>query len=223
MTQTFDLKNSLEIRTTLDRSVYRTFGTVDIHSAVPEWVTTYGSSSGSRVEEVMLSGTTSGSSGYRDRLSRPTSDRPEIIREMALLEAAARAENGILFVTILKLIRWESRQAEDYVQAIRLALAAGFHPAAWELVEAGFKRFPENAELNHIWQIFAPTKATSQSLPDRGAAVDMQWLKDHRDLYQGRWVALKSGELLGVGQNYQELIEQVGNPKGRGILITVVY
>ncbi len=40
---------------------------------------------------------------------------------------------------------------------------------------------------------------------------------------QGRWVALRDGQLLGVAETAEQLVAQVGEIKNRGILVTQVY
>lgn len=48
-----------------------------------------------------------------------------------------------------------------------------------------------------------------------------QWIKEHRQQYRGRWVALKAGELLADGASSHELLQRVKPTETT--LLTVVY
>jgi hypothetical protein len=225
MTQLTDQATIFDRLTVPGNSEQTFLGTADVvqETTPPGWILNLPAKPGIRCEEI-TSETLGGPASSTGISQPPTSDRSEGDREMLLLEAAARADNGLIFVTILKSIRWDTRKAEDYNKAIRLALSAGYHPSAWKLSEEGAKRFPDDAELQRIWHIFAPSKAVISALPSKiNASADILWLKENRAMYQGKWVALKDGNLLAVGEGFQELFDKVGNTKGRGILITLVY
>lgn len=49
---------------------------------------------------------------------------------------------------------------------------------------------------------------------------DMEWLRQNSPRYAGYWVALKDGQLLAVARTFLGLVEVIGNPRGRGILVT---
>lgn len=225
MTQLLDQYTITDMATTLGGVETRIAGTAIAHAATPAWlVAGITLLPGARVEEAAFSETTTGRTDFSGGSHRPTSDLPDANQDMALLESAAQADNGMGFVTILKSIHWETRPAEDYIKAIRLALAAGFHPSAWEMVDKGAKRFPDHPDLQKMAKLFAPARVIHAHLPpNNDAAENIRWLKENRGKYQGKWVALKGSQLLAVGESYHEVIDQIGNPKGRGILITVVY
>jgi hypothetical protein len=144
--------------------------------------------------------------------------------EMAELVAAAEARDERAFIEVAKTINWSTRSASDYVKAIRLAISAGVHLKARHLATEGAKRYPANIELNKMSRILAPPQILSSSLPPRpDAGADMQWLRTHGDEFRGQWVALKAGDLLRSASTFDEIIQMVGNPRGRNILVTKVY
>jgi len=144
--------------------------------------------------------------------------------EMAGLVAAAEASDERAFIEVTETINWSTRSASDYVKAIRLAISAGVHLKARHLATEGAKRYPANIELNKMSRILAPPQILSSSLPPRpDAGADMQWLRTHGDEFRGQWVALKAGDLLRSASTFDEIIQMVGNPRGRNILVTKVY
>lgn len=146
---------------------------------------------------------------------------------MAQLEKAAAASDPYdvsAFVTAVKAIDWESRPAADYVGAVYLALNVGAHLTARHLAMAGAGRFPDHAELQKMAYILAPPKATiSKGGPHPGIKADMTWLKQNWDTYRGHWVALRDGQLLAVADSLDGLVEQVGEIRNTGIMVTPIW
>lgn len=48
-----------------------------------------------------------------------------------------------------------------------------------------------------------------------------KWIKEHREEYVGRWVALRDDVLIADGANYAEMRSKL--PTLRGLLITPVF
>lgn len=165
---------------------------------------------------------TGSSTGYESMIIEQTSaTNPD--DAMAKLVAAAETGNEDAFITAAKLIDWRTRSPEDYVRAVQLALTAGAHLKARQLAAEGSALYPDHDELQKYAHVLAPPKILARGLPpDPNAGADMRWLKAHWEEYRGQWVALRGGELLGVASTWRDLIEKVGNPKGRGILVTRV-
>ncbi len=144
--------------------------------------------------------------------------------ELAALEAAADAQDEMTFVATYEDMDWPSRPPKDFVGAIRLALAAGAHMAARKLAQAGAQRYPEDEALQRWSYLLAPPQVTvSKRPPNPGITANRDWLKTNWPDYHHKWVALRNGQLLGVADSMDEVIEQVGDVKGTGILVTKVY
>jgi hypothetical protein len=164
-----------------------------------------------------------------EKTKRPTKAAKEIPagEEMARLEAAAEASTVFdvaPFAAAYEAVRWSERPADDYARAVHLALGIGAHLIARNLALEGAKRYPSHAELQKMAYILAPPKVTvSTRPPDPSAKGNMAWLKKHWDEYRGRWVALRGGELLAVADSLDGLIEQVGEIKNSGIMVTPVW
>jgi hypothetical protein len=142
--------------------------------------------------------------------------------QMAGLKAAAEAGDEDSFLVALKNLDWQTRPAKDYIHAMCLALQAGAHQAARRLSAEGIECFPDNSELQKYARVFAQPKVTSNSLPpDLTLKTNREWLLNNRELYRGKWVAVRNGQLLGTAQSLQDLIEQIGVTKGT--LLTMVY
>jgi hypothetical protein len=148
--------------------------------------------------------------------------------EWSALEAAAAAPNEFVgemaFVTAYRAIDWGSKPAADFVRAIRLALEAGAHMAARKLAQTGAEKYPEDEALQRWAYLLAPPKVTVlKQPPNPGITANRDWMKANWETYQGKWVALRSGELLTVADSMDGVLEQVGDVKGTGILVTRVY
>lgn len=110
------------------------------------------------------------------------------------------------------------------MQSVRLAIAAGSLSLARTLAAEGSHHYPESAELQKAAHILAPPKVLSHKLPpDPGIAANVDWLRDHREQYQGRWVALRDGVLLKDAPSRGELMPGLGDLRAQRILVTKVY
>jgi hypothetical protein len=140
-----------------------------------------------------------------------TSDRPAIDYEMLRLQAAAQSGNERAFIAAHHSINWSRRSADDFLQAIQWALAAGAHLAARNLATRGAERYPDYDELKKYARVLAPPKIIQRNLPPRpDLRANRDWLMRHGDLYRGQWVALRHGEFLGAAPSLQALTEKVG-------------
>ncbi|HIK10943.1 MAG TPA: hypothetical protein IGS52_11850 [Oscillatoriaceae cyanobacterium M33_DOE_052] len=113
---------------------------------------------------------------------------------------------------------------EDFINAADQELMRQDWKAAWKVATEGLQHFPDHAELQKYAYILAPPKVTSVN---RGGHPEIranrEWLQKHRAEYRGRWVGIKNGDLLAVGNSHDEIIAQVGSVKNTGILVTKVY
>ncbi|MGH2538585.1 MAG: hypothetical protein ACRDHL_14440 [Candidatus Promineifilaceae bacterium] len=143
---------------------------------------------------------------------------------MAALEAAAEAGDEHGFLGAYKSIEWRERPPQDFARAIRLAIQAGAHLIARHLAEQGTAQYAEDVELQQMSRTLAPPVVRRvERKPSTGWAADREWLKAHWDEYRGRWVALKDGQFLAAADSLDELVSQVGDIKGAGILVTPVW
>jgi len=134
----------------------------------------------------------------------------------------ARSGDEKSFVKVASEIDWSQRSDDDFLSAIRMALQVGAHLKARKLALQGAEQYPEHSELLNFARILAPPKVTiSNEPPDPTLRLNRDWLRDHSDEYHGRWVALKAGQLLAVGDSPKELNERLGDTKK--VLLTKVY
>lgn len=145
-------------------------------------------------------------------------------REMMQLERAALLEDTDAFTQLATDIDWEIRSEDDFLKAIELALQVGAHLTARKLSQEGANCFPENERLMKHARVLAPVKRICSNAPaDPGVAKNNLWLKEHHAEYQGRWIALRDGNLLAFGKTMQDVKNQVGPLKNSRILVTKVY
>ena len=140
------------------------------------------------------------------------------------LEAAAKAGNEAVFLATLKEVDWRERPASEYIRIIDLALEAGAHLAARNLSAQGADAHPDNAELQKYARVLAPPRVVANRAPRNvNVAANVEWLNANNDAYKDKCVAVKDGTLLGASYSHKELITQIGETKGRGILVTKIY
>ena len=139
------------------------------------------------------------------------------------LTASLAPDDVAAFAAAYREIDWDGREADEFVQAAKLALRAGAHLIARECALTGVKRFPEHPELQKIARILDPPPAAPvHSPPYTSWKPNKAWLEEHWDEYSGRWVALKDGVLLAAGGSFTDLINQVGDVRSKDILIAQV-
>lgn len=145
-------------------------------------------------------------------------------REMTQLERAVLLEDTDGFAQLVTNMDWQIRSADDYLTAIELALRVGAHLTARKLTQDGASRFPDDDEIVKHAKILAPVRTIQSNAPaDPGVAKNNLWLKEHRDEYQGMWIALRDGNLLAFGKTMQDVKQQVVSLKNSRILVTKVY
>jgi hypothetical protein len=116
------------------------------------------------------------------------------------------------------------KTAEDFIKQADLEITRGNLHGAWEIAVEALKHFPDHAELQKYEYILAPPKVkTVPRDPNQDVQADIDWIKNNRAEYRGCWVALKNGELLASGKDHDEIVEQIGEIKNTGIMITVIY
>jgi len=141
---------------------------------------------------------------------------------MARLESAATAGDERAFLAAKNAVDWEARPAADFLRAVQLALSAGAHMAARNLAAQGAQRFPDHSKLEKFASILAPPRVLRvPARPNAGVRANRDWLMTHGAQHHGQWVALREGQLLGVGDSLDSVITQVGGTDG--VLFTKVY
>ena len=105
------------------------------------------------------------------------------------------------------------------VRQIREALKNGDPILARRLAMEGWKDHP----VNHILQEYARVLSTPRIIqndipPSSSIRANNIWLKNHRQEYQGHWIALHDGALVGTANSLDLLVNELGETKG--ILLT---
>jgi hypothetical protein len=135
-------------------------------------------------------------------------------RVLAQLEEAANQRNEFAFVTALESVRLTNRTESQVASIIKLALKAGAYLAARHVAEYGVARYPHSDELQQHFLALAPPQRASRIIPHNPAfQANRQWLNDHALEYNGKWVALRAGELLGASNSFDELFNRIGRSK----------
>jgi len=140
------------------------------------------------------------------------------------LLTAAETGDSREFLSAYRSMDWTRRSPEQLVFVVRLSITAGHPLLARALASEGAQRYPEHAELQKAARVLAPPRVISHSLPpDPGIAANVDWLRDHRDQYQGKWVALRDGVLLKDASSREEVLSGMGDLRTQRILVTKVY
>lgn len=114
--------------------------------------------------------------------------------------------------------------APDMVlSAIRMALENDAIIVARELARRGHEIFPDNDSLQKAGDTLAEPKIIDgeSAVNDAKAnyALAMKWIAENSRHYVGRWIAIKSGSLLGVADTRKQLVEKLDNATDLDTLI----
>ena len=113
------------------------------------------------------------------------------------------------------------RSPEDFINGIEEAFRTGAFALARDLSVEGAARYPDHSDLQQYARVLAPPKVVKSNLPPNPSVrANRNWLKEHRQEYQGRWIALRSGELAGVANSLDEVVRQVEDTQG--VLLTKI-
>jgi len=130
---------------------------------------------------------------------------------MAALAFAADSQNEQTFLAACARIDWRQRDAADFLQAIRWALAAGAHRAAGKLAVQGAAQHPDSTQLRTALRVLVPQAAIAHRQPaDPSVTENHNWLMAHRSQYRGQWVALHHGKLLASADLLEDLTTRFG-------------
>ena len=103
------------------------------------------------------------------------------------------------------------------LQQAKRILGTGDTVGARAFVERALLEAPDDEKLRAFGRLIAPPQVrVVPSSPVMAAkiAANRQWLRENADDYQGRWVVLKGGELVGSGEDLNEVRQRIGSFKG---------
>ena len=167
--------------------------------------------------------TTSGSVSSYSLLNQEPTSTLRFDMEMLRLERASRLSNENQFTEIVNQINWDSRLADDFIYGIGLALSIGAHLTARKLAEKGESRYPNDPEIIKYAKILAPPKTLDKDIPpDPKIALNVKWLKEHREEFHGKWVALRDGSVIAIADRFEEIQKITGELKNSRIMVTRV-
>ena len=144
-----------------------------------------------------------------------------------LREREARGGNGHAISNGMTAQVLETQTSpDDIIRAIKQAFETDKPQLAERLAREGAAHFPEHAELQKYAHVLAPPTAgklvpTTEEVRAARKA-NHAWLKAHWPEYRGHWIALRAGQLLHASPSMDELIETVGEIRGREILLTKI-
>lgn len=139
------------------------------------------------------------------------------------LEITVQQQNVDAFLALVQTIDWSKCTPQEIGQTVKWALALEAPLLARRLSGQGIKYHPQNQELQEMARLLAPPAITmTQPTITPDVKANQEWLVLHRETYRNQWVALKDGELLAAADSFPSLLSQVGDVKGKGILMTKI-
>jgi predicted DNA-binding antitoxin AbrB/MazE fold protein len=116
---------------------------------------------------------------------------------------------------------WMLGSPDELATAIEVALDLEMSKDAIELARLGSQIFPEHPRIQKLAHVLVPTPACIIDGPEaRGLDASSAWLREHGLEYQGLWVAVREGELLGAAPRLKELAPLIG--EGQDAISTLV-
>ena len=114
--------------------------------------------------------------------------------------------------------------AEEFVTAMRSELKKGDFYTAQNLSFQAIGQYPDHEVVKKLAYLLAPSVVTvDRNPPSTDRQANRNWIKQNRMQYRGRWIALKDGKLLADGKNIDEIAEQLGDLRNKGIFVTALY
>lgn len=117
------------------------------------------------------------------------------------------------FVRALHRVKWENRRVTDFARAIRLALNVSAPTAARHMFTLGQKYHAKSPQLSAYEKLFGKSpRASIRTFPANNTLkANREWLKENRATYRGQWIALREGNLIGVGSSLDDLKSRVSD------------
>jgi len=106
---------------------------------------------------------------------------------------------------------------------IRALLSEGLLHDAHTVTRA-LRRFPNNEALYALSKLTAPSKAIRSAVQFPRREEELRWIDEHREQYEGRWVALLGNELIASAGTMKQLLDAVAakNIEGSPLIHKVV-
>ncbi len=101
--------------------------------------------------------------------------------------------------------------SEDLVRTIRRLLDSQQIRVARETAVRGAELFPGHPWLAKANKVLSSRKATPRPARDLGVdrRKEYEWLRENRDAYERRWVALLEGDLIACADSFEEVLQEV--------------
>jgi hypothetical protein len=161
-----------------------------------------------------------GRPGIAYRVKAADSHNPASI--ISQLELAVSVRNARVFEKLLQDITWEHRSASEFNRTVDLALRMGAYSDARRIAQIGQVQYPQDDKLQRYCSILAEPVVTRREVPfDPSIRANRDWLRTHRNEYQGKWIGLQNGNLVGSADSIDELMNSLES--NRGVLVTRVY
>lgn len=133
---------------------------------------------------------------------------------MILLKELAHLGETRPFSKVVEHVDWSRRRPDELTAVVDLALSMEMASLAIELAQQGARLFPDDERVQRAAQVLAPPTARTVCMPRaRGLDASMDWLEQHAGEYQGQWVAVRKGRLLGAARSLEELEAVIGEGK----------
>jgi hypothetical protein len=97
----------------------------------------------------------------------------------------------------------------------RHMLGLGQMKAARELVQQALQQHPTHEGLLHMWDVIRPGEVKRIDKRYGNLKSEMEWIKNNRGKYPGKWVALVGDEAIGIEDNLKTLFEKVQERKSK--------
>lgn len=119
--------------------------------------------------------------------------------------------NSALFGDAVRAIAWQEKSAKFYLEVIQMALEVEAGLLARELAYQGLERYPDDPELSKAADLLSPPKFITTIPPKPSLSATMAWFRNNGKHYRGRWVAVRDGQLVGVDEDFQTLVNAIGD------------
>lgn len=143
---------------------------------------------------------------------------------MALFNTYFEEEAYGEFEDLTKAVDWSTRQPDEMLDVIQLALYLGMPRLAIDMAQEAGKLFPDHEKAQKSAHILAPpvVRGMSPARP-RGLRESSDWIDKHARQFKGQWVAARRGEFVAAAPTFKELESMIKRePDQDSILVSKV-
>jgi hypothetical protein len=100
---------------------------------------------------------------------------------------------------------------------VKHLLGQGRVAIARAILQRVLLHYPTDEKLLNLYRAISPGEVVRSNVRYSDRALEMDWLKENRSIYKGKWVALLGGKVIGIGDDLKTVLRMVQEKQLREI------